>query len=140
MNTSGLARYPVRPRRFDAKSGCAVGVTLSVIGGLWKPLILFHLFAGKKRFMELCRAIPNATQRMLTLQLRELEADGVIMRHVYPQIPPKVEYEISPFGQSLGPILLSLRKWGQHYGDSIEGTALQHQTPDVRQSNVCSHT
>ena len=88
----------MRPRRFDAKSGCAVGVTLSVIGGLWKPLILFHLFAGKKRFMELCRAIPNATQRMLTLQLRELEADGVIMRHVYPQIPPKVEYEISRFG------------------------------------------
>jgi DNA-binding HxlR family transcriptional regulator len=130
----------VRPRRFDAKSGCAVGVTLSVIGGLWKPLILFHLFAGKKRFMELCRAIPNATQRMLTLQLRELEANGVITRHVYPQIPPKVEYEISPFGQSLGPLLLSLRKWGQHYESSIEGTALQHQTPDVRLSNACAHT
>lgn len=77
---------------------------------------------------------------MLTLQLRELEADGVIMRHAYPQIPPKVEYEISPFGQSLGPILLSLRKWDQHYGDSIEGTALQHQTPDVRPSNACAHT
>ena len=84
----------MRPRRFDAKSGCAVGVTLSVIGGMWKPLILFHLFAGKKRFMELSRAIPNATQRILTLQLRELEADGVIVRHAYPQIPPKVEYEI----------------------------------------------
>ena len=130
----------MRPKRFDAKSGCAVGVTLSVIGGLWKPLILFHLFAGKKRFMELSRGIPNATQRMLTLQLRELEADGVIVRHAYPQIPPKVEYEISPFGQSLGPILLSLRKWGQEYGDSIEGAALQHHAPDVRQSNACSHT
>ena len=94
----------MRPRRFDAKSGCAVGVTLSVIGGMWKPLILFHLFAGKKRFMELSRAIPNATQRILTLQLRELEADGVIVRHAYPQIPPKVEYEISAFGQSLGPL------------------------------------
>src|SRR5438552_99304 len=93
----------MRPRRFDAKTGCAVGVTLSVIGGMWKPLILFHLFAGKKRFMELSRAIPNATQRILTLQLRELEADGVIVRHAYPQIPPKVEYEISAFGQSLGP-------------------------------------
>ncbi len=130
----------MRPRRFDAKSGCAVGVTLSVIGGLWKPLILFHLFAGKKRFMELCRAIPNATQRMLTLQLRELEADGVIIRHVYPQIPPKVEYEISPFGQSLSPILLSLRKWGQSYEDSMEGTALHQPTPDARPSNACSHT
>lgn len=130
----------MRPRRFDAKSGCAVGVTLSVIGGLWKPLILFHLFAGKKRFMELCRAIPNATQRMLTLQLRELEADGVIVRHVYPQIPPKVEYEISPFGQSLSPILLSLRKWGQSYEDSMEGTTLHRQTPDARPSDACSHT
>ena len=130
----------MRPKRFDAKSGCAVGVTLSVIGGLWKPLILFHLFAGKKRFMELCRAIPNATQRMLTLQLRELEADGVITRHVYPQIPPKVEYEISAFGQSLAPILLSLRKWGQHYEGSIEGTALQHQNPGILQPNACAHT
>jgi DNA-binding HxlR family transcriptional regulator len=115
-------------------------VTLSVIGGLWKPLILFHLFVGKKRFMELSRAIPNATQRMLTLQLRELEADGVITRHVYPEIPVKVEYEISPFGQSLSPILLSLRKWGQHYEGSIEGTALQHQTTDVRPSYACAPT
>src|SRR6267378_8450566 len=104
----------MRPKRLDAKSGCAVEVTLSVIGGLWKPLILFHLFSGKKRFMEVTRAIPNATQRMLTLQLRELEADGVIVRHVHAQIPPKVEYEISPSGQSLGPLLLSLRAWGLH--------------------------
>ncbi|HEX7962821.1 MAG TPA: helix-turn-helix domain-containing protein [Terriglobales bacterium] len=110
----------MRPKRFDAKSGCAVEVTLSVIGGLWKPLILFHLFSGKKRFMELTRAIPNATQRMLTLQLRELESDGVVLRHVYPQIPPKVEYEISPFGQSLEPILLSLRSWGEEYRTSVE--------------------
>lgn len=110
----------MRPKRFDAKSGCAVEVTLSVIGGLWKPLILFHLFSGKKRFMELTRAIPNATQRMLTLQLRELESDGVVLRHVYPQIPPKVEYEISPFGQSLEPILLSLRSWGEQYRTSVE--------------------
>ncbi len=111
----------MRPKRFDAKSGCAVEVTLSVIGGLWKPLILFHLFSGKMRFMELSRAIPNATQRMLTLQLRELEADGVVLRHVHPQIPPKVEYEISPFGQSLGPVLLSLRTWGEQYRGAVEG-------------------
>jgi len=126
----------MRPKRFDAKSGCAVEVTLSVIGGLWKPLILFHLFSGKKRFMELSRAIPNATQRMLTLQLRELEADGVVLRHVYPQIPPKVEYEISPFGQSLGPVLLSLRSWGEQYRTSVEGVHNAHagdeHDPDAR--------
>ena len=128
----------MRPKRFDAKSGCAAGVTLSVVGGLWKPLILFHLFAGKKRFMELSRAIPHATQRMLTLQLRELEADGVILRNAYPQIPPKVEYEISPLGRSLGPILLSLRNWGEQYGGKIESFVLQHQSSDRRQSSECA--
>lgn len=128
----------MRPKRFDAKSGCAVGVTLSVIGGLWKPLILFHLLAGKKRFMELSRAIPQATQRMLTIQLRELEADGVIMRHAYPQIPPKVEYEISSFGRSLGPILLSLRSWGEQYKGSIEGAAHKHRVLDAQRSSACS--
>lgn len=122
----------MRPKRFDAKSGCAVEVTLSVIGGVWKPLILFHLFSGRMRFMELNRAIPNATQRMLTLQLRELEADGVILRHVYPQIPPKVEYEISPFGQSLGPVLLSLRSWGERYQTSVEGIHNEHISDDQK--------
>jgi DNA-binding HxlR family transcriptional regulator len=118
----------MRPKRFDAKSGCAVGVTLSVIGGMWKPLILFHLFAGKKRFMELSRAIPNATQRILTLQLRELEADGVIVRHAYPQIPPKVEYEISAFGQSLGPVLLRFGVGASNMEVQLKAS-LSHTTP-----------
>lgn len=95
---------------------------MSVIGGVWKPLILFHLLQGTKRFMELTRLIPKATQRMLTLQLRELEADGIIIRTVFPQVPPKVEYKISPFGRSLEPILISLKEWGEQYrqfhGDS----------------------
>ncbi|CAG9261613.1 winged helix-turn-helix transcriptional regulator [Paraburkholderia caribensis] len=105
----------MRPKRVDRRSGCAVEVTLSVIGGLWKPVILFHLLHEKKRFMELTRLLPNTTQRMLTLQLRELEADGIITRHVYPQVPPKVEYELTPFGQSLAPVLISLREWGETY-------------------------
>lgn len=89
--------------------------TLSVIGGLWKPLILLHLMSGTLRFMELTRRIPNATQRMLTLQLRELEDDGVLLRHVHPQVPPKVEYELTAFGRSLAPVLLTLREWGVTY-------------------------
>jgi DNA-binding HxlR family transcriptional regulator len=105
----------MRPKRLDRRSGCAVEVTLSVIGGLWKPVILFHLLHEKKRFMELTRLLPNTTQRMLTLQLRELEADGIVTRHVYPQVPPKVEYELTPFGQSLAPVLISLREWGETY-------------------------
>lgn len=107
----------MRLKRLDGKSGCAVEVTLSVIGGLWKPVVLFHLMHGKKRFMELTRLMPNTTQRMLTLQLRELEEDGVIVRHVYPQVPPKVEYALSPLGESLKPVLMSLRDWGQFYRD-----------------------
>ncbi|MBO9879813.1 MULTISPECIES: helix-turn-helix domain-containing protein [Xanthomonas] len=105
----------MRLKRLDGKSGCAVEVTLSVIGGVWKPVILFHLLSGKKRFMELTRLVPNATQRMLTLQLRELEEDGVIVRHVYPQVPPKVEYALTPLGHSLAPVLISLREWGEAY-------------------------
>jgi DNA-binding HxlR family transcriptional regulator len=105
----------MRPKRLDSKSGCAVEVTLSVIGGLWKPVILFHLLHEKKRFMELTRLLPNTTQRMLTLQLRELEADGIVARHVYPQVPPKVEYELTPFGKTLAPVLISLREWGESY-------------------------
>jgi DNA-binding HxlR family transcriptional regulator len=105
----------MRPKRLDAKSGCTVEVTLSVIGGLWKTLILFHLLDGMKRFMELTRLIPNVTQRVLTQQLRELETDGVVLRNVFPQVPPKVEYELTPFGEILAPILVALRDWGECY-------------------------
>jgi DNA-binding HxlR family transcriptional regulator len=69
----------------------------------------FHLLDGKKRFMELTRLIPDVTQRVLTQQLRELETDGVVLRNVFPQVPPKVEYELTPFGESLAPILVALR-------------------------------
>lgn len=65
--------------------------------------------------MELTRLLPNTTQRMLTLQLREMEADGIVARHVYPQVPPKVEYELTPFGATLAPVLISLREWGESY-------------------------
>jgi len=65
--------------------------------------------------MELTRLMPNTTQRMLTLQLRELEADGIVARHVYPQVPFKVEYELTPFGRTLAPVLVSLRQWGEEY-------------------------
>ncbi|MDK4716034.1 helix-turn-helix domain-containing protein [Rhizobium sp. CNPSo 4039] len=105
----------LRPKRLDPRSGCAVELTLSVIGGVWKPLILFNLLQGKKRFMELTRLIPSATQRMLTLQLRELEADGLVTRHVFPEVPPRVEYEATALARTLGPVMLSLRDWGERY-------------------------
>ena len=106
----------VRPRRRPTgRTGCGVETTLSVIGGGWKPVLLFHLLPGKLRFNALCRLTPGATQRMITLQLRELEADGVLRRIVYPEIPPKVEYELTPFGRTLEPVLLSMRAWGEAF-------------------------
>ncbi len=95
--------------------GCAVEAALDVIGNKWKGVILFQLLDGTKRFNELRRLIPSVTQRMLTLQLRELEKDEVINRKVYAQVPPKVEYSLTPNGVKLKPLLLALREWGARY-------------------------
>ena len=102
-------------RKCDWKTGCAVETTLAVVGGRWKPVLLFHLLEGRKRFSDLCRVVPNATQRMITLQLRELEADGIVNRHVFAQVPPRVEYELSELGASLEPLLLQMRDWGERF-------------------------
>ncbi|WP_030130251.1 helix-turn-helix domain-containing protein [Pseudomonas sp. QTF5] len=91
---------------------CPVAFTVDVIGGKWKSLILFHLMSGTKRFNELRRLIPDITQRMLTLQLRELETDGVIHREIYREVPPKVEYSLTQLGNSLAPLVNAMREWG----------------------------
>lgn len=108
---NGSAPFKRSRRRAD-RTGCAVEATLSVIGGIWKPVILFHLLEGKLRFNALCRLVPAATPRMMTLQLRELEAVGVVNRIVYPEVPPKVEYELTERGRSLAPVLISMRDCG----------------------------
>ena len=102
-------------RKYCWKTGCDVEATLSVIGGRWKPILVCHLLGGRKRFGELRRLTPNATERMITLQLRELEADGVISRHVYAEVPPRVEYEATEFGRSLEPILVLMQEWGRTF-------------------------
>jgi DNA-binding HxlR family transcriptional regulator len=102
----------IRHSRLDCNPGCSVEATISLIDGKWKCFILFHLLGGTLRFNELQRHLPEVTQRMLTNQLRELEADGLIVRKVYPQVPPKVEYSMSPLGRSLEPVLLKLKDWG----------------------------
>ncbi|NMG21633.1 winged helix-turn-helix transcriptional regulator [Brasilonema bromeliae] len=91
---------------------CEVETTLKVIGGRWKVLIIRELMDGVKRFGELQRALDGITQKMLTQQLREMEEDGVIDRKVYAQIPPKVEYSLTPLGESLQPILYAMHEWG----------------------------
>lgn len=98
---------------------CPAEITLRVIGGKWKPVILWHLKDGVKRFSELKRAIPGVTQRMLSQQLRELERDGVVLRKVYAQVPPKVEYTLTEFGRTLQPILRMMCKWGAEHARRV---------------------
>lgn len=92
---------------------CPVSRAMQIIGGKWKPIILWLLYDGTKRFSELDRMIPSVTQKMLTRHLRELEADGIIHREVYPVVPPKVEYSLTDRGYELKPVLLALAGWGQ---------------------------
>lgn len=99
-------------------SHCPVETTLSVIGGRWKALILFHLSGGPRRFNALRRLIPDVTQRMLTAHLRELEQDGVVRREVFAVVPPRVEYSLTPLGDTLQPILSAMAEWGERRGKS----------------------
>jgi DNA-binding HxlR family transcriptional regulator len=98
--------------RKRAALGCGVQTTLSVIEGHWKLPILFRLLDGTRRFGELRKHLPAATQRMLTLHLRELERDGLIHREVYREVPPKVEYSLTKMGRSLEPLLRFMSDWG----------------------------
>ncbi|MCU0647296.1 MAG: helix-turn-helix transcriptional regulator [Gemmatimonadaceae bacterium] len=102
-------------RHFDWQAPCTVEATLAVIGGVWKPVILFHLLDGPRRFSELARLLPGATARMLTLHLRELEADGVVTRAVTPSVPPRVDYSLTSLGDTLAPVLQAMRTWGAEY-------------------------
>ena len=112
LDRIGLPGPQTMTRKYNWKTGCDVEATLSVIGGRWKPILLCHLLDGRKRFGQLRRLTPNATERMITLQLRELEADGVVSRHVFAEVPPRVEYEATEFGRSLEPLLVLMQEWG----------------------------
>lgn len=105
----------MKQRYYVGEYSCSVEATLDVIGGKWKGVILFYLLDGKRRFGELRRLLPEVTQRMLTLQLRELEEAGIVHREVYREVPPRVEYSLTPFGKTLEPILLLMRAWGDDY-------------------------
>lgn len=94
---------------------CTVAVTLEVIGGKWKALILWHLSFKTLRFSQLQRRLPRITQKMLTQQLRELESDGLIHRRVYAEVPPRVEYSLTALGDSVVPILEGMCQWGKDY-------------------------
>ena len=101
-----------RPKAPDPEIECPVTFCLSVIGGKWKPVIIFCIVNGINRFGALQRAIPKVAKQMLTKQLRELEADGLITRTVFPEIPPRVEYALSDLGRSVLPVIDAMRRWG----------------------------
>ncbi len=107
----------------DHPYGCSVEATLAVIGGRWKPVIIFNLLQNDiMRFGELNKAIKGVTQRMLTNQLRELEKDKVVHRKVYAEVPPRVEYSLTEYGRTLKPIMLAMRDWGaEHMNVACEG-------------------
>ncbi|WP_240810633.1 winged helix-turn-helix transcriptional regulator [Formicincola oecophyllae] len=111
---------PARRRRHPHPApspACAVEATLSLIDGKWKGSVLWHLLKGPQRFGELRRLMPRVTQRILTNQLRELEEDGLVLREVFPVVPLRVEYSLTPLGQSLATVLGSLKAWGDEHED-----------------------
>lgn len=105
------------PQRKNGRKvvGCPVESTLHAIGGRWKVLIIHHLLEDTRRFGELTRLLRGVSARTLTRQLRELEASGIISRRVHQQIPPKVEYSLTPLGRSLEPILQAMHDWGEEH-------------------------
>lgn len=109
----------------DHSQGCPVEYTLSVIGGKWKPIILYHLStAGIMRYGEIRKSMPAITHKMLSMQLKELEADGLVLRTEYPQVPPKVEYELTEKGTTLMPVFQAMSEWGQlNRPDAIENAS-----------------
>jgi DNA-binding HxlR family transcriptional regulator len=94
-------------------SDCPIRTALDVIAGKWKPVILYHLMSGKKRHSELRKLLADASQKMLTQQLRELERDGIVQRDVLPIKPQRVEYRLTPYGQTLRSVMRELCLWGE---------------------------
>lgn len=112
----------IRSRIEIDQINCEKELTLALIGGKWKLIILWHLgIEGTKRFNELQKLIPTITQKILTNQLRELEEDKLVDRTVYPVVPPKVEYKLTAYGESLVPILKLMYEWGMNYGQQVLG-------------------
>jgi len=106
---------------------CAMDVTMHYIGGKWKTVVLWYMRKDKKRFSELKKLIPNITEKMLSLQLKDLERDGIVTRKVYPEVPPRVEYFLTDFGKSLIPMLEEIARWGRHLTEK-KGKIVDSQT------------
>lgn len=120
---------PARARRHSSEDYCPVEAALHRIGGKWKALIVLRLLAGPRRFNEMQRSLSGCTQRVLTNQLRDLEADGLIHREIFAEVPPRVEYSLTPAGAALEPIVRAMCEWGQEHvlGDAPDFARLMRQ-------------
>ncbi len=98
---------------------CPVRASIQAIGGKWKLCLLYYLTTGPKRYGELKRAVDGITEKMLTQQLRELEEDGIVLRTMYPQVPPKVEYSLTDLGARLADVFVPLKTWGQDFVNQL---------------------
>ncbi|MBP2302726.1 winged helix-turn-helix transcriptional regulator [Azospirillum picis] len=107
----------------DDGGRCPVEITVDVAGGKWKPMIIYRLLDGPRRFGDLRRLAGNPSQRSITLQLRQLEADGILVRKVFAEVPPRVEYSLTEFGMTLAPVLVAMRDWGVVFRKRKEGAS-----------------
>ena len=107
---------------------CAMDVTMDYIGGKWKTVVLWYLRNKTMRFGELKKQIPDITEKMLSIQLKSLENDGLITRKVYPEVPLRVEYSMTDFGKTLLPVLEAIAKWGRSMGNELGTTELKERT------------
>jgi DNA-binding HxlR family transcriptional regulator len=115
---------------------CGLDAALYVLGGKWKPLILYHLAHGTRRYGELRRAVGSVSDKVLIQQLKELQADGIIDRRDYGEIPPKVEYSLTAFGRTLGKALAPLCEWGTTYSEDVEAILARRKVPEHSQAVV----
>ncbi|WP_020088529.1 winged helix-turn-helix transcriptional regulator [Levilactobacillus parabrevis] len=109
-------------KKYDCAVGCPVESTLQFVAGKWKSVILYRLFQERVgRYSDFKRWLPGISERMLARQLHELVLDGLLTKKVYVEMPPRTEYRLTPFGQSLWPVITAMAAWGQHYNQSQTG-------------------
>jgi DNA-binding HxlR family transcriptional regulator len=121
-----------KPWHIENPLGCPMVMTINIIGGKWKPVILHMLSSTSMRFGQLKKSIPPVSQKMLTQQLRELELDGIVSRTVYPEVPPRVDYALTALGESLVPVIENLYQWGENYLKSAAGKRTESNQVHVR--------
>lgn len=122
-----MANTGIRKTKNFNPTNCAVTYCLNIIGGKWKPVIIHLIRNDSTRYSQMQKGMPEASKQTLTNQLRELEADGVIERIVYAEVPPRVEYRITPFGNTLLPIIDAMKVWGRN---QMENNATSNQYPE----------